>query len=598
MFTFSDPAVDDTVVSSMPRDEVATTAATMLREARAREARTVLLATRLALDTYDDVINGVYGVTSSHSHTKADKVATGEVSLQLGVSRTKAGEWIKLGESLAAYPKVRHAYLAGHYSTSRVRDIVRALDVAPPSLKNQTSPTTADTEADPNADANDGAVEGDQAGDASSDETVTDEEATTDDADADNDAVITDDAPTEPEVDLEDLMIDLANRPTTDPVLRDQLEELVITLDPDAAEESRQEFSERWQNVKFTTDSNGHMSIDIEMSAAQGVHLQNRIRDLIATRVCKHDRRPIGTKRVVALGEITGFPGARLVCQCGIPGCPATPPPPDPEDPQAPDDTNGPDTGGPDAGGPDTDGPDGNDGPDGTEGPDSGDGGEAPEASETVDGPADGPQTPEPTEPQPDSPEPAAGPAAPQPQPSRDVEPESAEPAAPTEPEPTGLTVTVDPTGTQLPRLRGYGAITPAFAAQLHRQHLATIVLREPRPPDPPPDPSRPRGAPPPGALTYQPSRRLREEIYATDHYCRYPYCDRPAELCELDHLQPFDQKHPVDGGWTVRENLIPLCTPDHHRKHFGLWLPRMGENRTVIWRNPTTGQTITTWPR
>ena len=560
MFTFSDPAIDDAVVSSMPRDEVATTAATMLREARAREARTVLLATRLALDTYDDVINGVYGVASSYSHTKADKVATGEVSLQLGVSRTKAGEWIKLGESLAAYPKVRQAYLAGKYSTSRVRDLVRALDVAPPSLKDHSGPAD-DSEAGPSAESD--------AAD-SSDETITDDADQDDGPVADDDAVISDDAPTdpEPEVDLEDLMIDLANRPTTDPVLRDQLEELVITLDPDAAEESRQEFAERWQNVKFTTDSNGHMSIDIEMSAAQGVHLQNRIRDLIATRVCKHDRRPIGMKRVVALGEITGFPGARLVCQCGIPGCPATPPPPDPEDPQAPDDTSRPD------------GPDG-DGPDDTDGPDGGDNAESPNAeSDDVERPD---ESSEPTAPQSDSPEPESTPEPIGPR----------EPAASTDP-----TIVVDPTGTELPRLRGYGAITPAYATQLHQRGIAKIVLREPRPPDPPPDPSQPRSDPPPGALTYQPSRRLREEIYATDHYCRYPYCDRPAELCELDHLKPFDQKNPVDGGWTVRENLIPLCTPDHHRKHFGLWIPTMGENRTVIWRNPRTGQTITTWPR
>jgi hypothetical protein len=47
-----------------------------------------------------------------------------------------------------------------------------------------------------------------------------------------------------------------------------------------------------------------------------------------------------------------------------------------------------------------------------------------------------------------------------------------------------------------------------------------------------------------------------------------------------------------------VEFNLMPLCTPDHQRKHMGLLIPTMLSDRAVIWRDPVTGETITTYPR
>ena len=158
----------------------------------------------------------------------------------------------------------------------------------------------------------------------------------------------------------------------------------------------------------------------------------------------------------------------------------------------------------------------------------------------------------------------------------------------------------------------GYGAIDPAHAARI-APHATTITARPSetrtasglvifgnRAPAPPIDLTGHGGfaAPPPGALTYKPSAALRAEIIQLDRRCRYPYCGRPSEECELDHLLKFCHADPVAGGWTVAFNLAPLCRPDHDRKHDGPWIPTMHTDRTISWRNARTGQVIVTYPR
>ena len=158
----------------------------------------------------------------------------------------------------------------------------------------------------------------------------------------------------------------------------------------------------------------------------------------------------------------------------------------------------------------------------------------------------------------------------------------------------------------------GYGAIDPAHAARI-APHATTVTARPSetrtasgliifgnRTPAPPIDPTGHGGfaTPPPGALTYTPSAALRAEIIQLDRRCRYPYCGRPSEECELDHLHKFCHADPVAGGWTVGFNLAPLCRPDHDRKHDGPWIPTMHTDRTITWRNARTGQVIVTYPR
>ncbi|WAC57439.1 HNH endonuclease signature motif containing protein [Gordonia sp. SL306] len=190
--------------------------------------------------------------------------------------------------------------------------------------------------------------------------------------------------------------------------------------------------------------------------------------------------------------------------------------------------------------------------------------------------------------------------------------PAKTSPAQPVSLSSPAWTLVLDPTGIEVPRLRGHGAIDPALANSLaensspitlpdnaHRRPSGLIVVGN-RGPAPPVDPTGHGGHqhPPPGALNYAPPARLRRQIVLWDRTCRYPFCSRPSNGCELDHLVTFNHADPQAGGWTVGVNLAPLCTPDHHRKHLGRWLPTMHSDRTITWHKPTTGEEIVTYPR
>ncbi|MGK2948050.1 MAG: DUF222 domain-containing protein [Acidimicrobiales bacterium] len=50
--------------------------------------------------------------------------------------------------------------------------------------------------------------------------------------------------------------------------------------------------------------------------------------------------------------------------------------------------------------------------------------------------------------------------------------------------------------------------------------------------------------------------------VECRDQTCQHPGCDVPAERCEIDHIEPFDE-----GGLTVQANGRCYC-PFHHRWH------------------------------
>ncbi|WAC57030.1 HNH endonuclease signature motif containing protein [Gordonia sp. SL306] len=523
VFTFSDAFADDAaagdaIVSSLRAEQVADAARDLVRLSRQAEARAVLLAFRIGQAAHDEVLFALSAERQMMVRNQADKAAVGEISLQLGMSRIKAGTWYKLGDALQRRPKIRLAYLAGDVSTHRMSVMVHALESAPvPSPAVEPDAEASDTET---------SIDDSQVDDLDSDGVADDECGDPCDASVE-------DAP----LDLEDRALELSSHPSTDAVLRDELEALVISLDPAAAAEARDAFAETWQNLTITNDSSGHANIDACVPAEHGVALREQIAALIAARVCRNDRRTIGRQRVAAFAELAGL-GARLECTCGGDGCRAGN-----SDSQAAGDAA-------------------------VIRPDSRD--------ESDDGNAE----------------------------FTDAEPQS-ELVLPE------LTVVLDPLGIEVPRLRGYGAIDPVLAADLSsrarvvslpeapRDRSAGLLVRD-RGPAPPVDRTGHGGfdLPPPGALIYTPSTRIRGEILLSDHYCRYPYCGMPADQCEIDHLVAFDHRAPHVGGWTVPENLAPMCRPDHQRKHQGLWLPTMHTDRTITWRNPRTGQEIITYPR
>lgn len=56
----------------------------------------------------------------------------------------------------------------------------------------------------------------------------------------------------------------------------------------------------------------------------------------------------------------------------------------------------------------------------------------------------------------------------------------------------------------------------------------------------------------------YRPSKALAEFIRCRDMTCRFPHCDRPGELCDIDHTTPYGA-----GGLTHASKVTSLCCFD-----------------------------------
>ncbi|WCB37269.1 HNH endonuclease signature motif containing protein [Gordonia polyisoprenivorans] len=542
--TFTDPEADAAAIAAMSRDELTETGPDLLREARKHEARAVLAAGALADRVYRERLageseTGVWGSVIEH----ADKLARAEVSLQFKISRSKAGGWIALADLLKELPLIRAAYLNGELSTNRASIMARAAQRG------------ADIDTDTDSDSVD-----------------------TGDESCDNE-----------EMSFEEIVLDYGSRATTDPVLSQQLDAALISMNPDSVTEEREDIADLVGHVTITPDVAGHSSLDAVVPAHYGVFLTTQINALIDERTCREDPRRVGSLRVIALGEITGVPGARLDRECGQNDCAkggaardeSAETPADAADAAAWDDLMPEPV---DADVPDIDDVE----------PSS-----APETADEHDPvelvePVAEPEIPDPTEPS--------------------TPPEVAVafgralviPSAPV------LTVLKDPDGVLVPRLQGYGPIDTDYATTLadvaktihHPESARTagplIPQISDRPQAPPADPTGHGGhtMPPPGALTYAPSATLRAEVLANDAWCRYPYCGMPSHLCDLDHWRPFNHTDPEAGGWTVLGDLIPLCRADHQRKHLAEWVPTLYTDRRVEWRNRRTGQVIVTYPR
>ncbi|MXP22957.1 hypothetical protein GIY30_16590 [Gordonia sp. HNM0687] len=307
MFSFTDHDADDTVLSA-PLDGVAEEMAytdgvrDMLRLSRQSEARAVLGAGMIGDRAYNDRMNGQGPHATSRSHTKAHKYAIGEISLQLGITRGKAGEWSSLAQMLAHLPKIRLAYLAGDFSTHRVTELAKSSQIAPTGNLRERINEIIDAALGPRPNLG------------------------TDDHPDSPDDPVADEAledPAQAPIDFEDIALELAYRPTPDTVLRDELDSALISLDPDAHAQAREDVARAFQNVTFAKEAFGHMEMSACLSAEHAIHLQHRIADLLDERVCRRDPRRVGHRRAIALAEIHGVPDVRLQCECGYDTCTA-----------------------------------------------------------------------------------------------------------------------------------------------------------------------------------------------------------------------------------------------------------------------------------
>ena len=67
-----------------------------------------------------------------------------------------------------------------------------------------------------------------------------------------------------------------------------------------------------------------------------------------------------------------------------------------------------------------------------------------------------------------------------------------------------------------------------------------------------------------------------------------------PSTKCELDHRVPYDHGDPAAGGWTIPENLQPLCKRDHDIKTRRLWTCVLLAGGVILWTSPHGRHRIT----
>jgi hypothetical protein len=83
----------------------------------------------------------------------------------------------------------------------------------------------------------------------------------------------------------------------------------------------------------------------------------------------------------------------------------------------------------------------------------------------------------------------------------------------------------------------------------------------------------------------YQPTDQLAEQIRVRDRVCAFPWCQRPARHCDLDHIEAYDPNGPP--GQTASDNLACLCRLHHRMKTHAGWTYTMLEPGTFLWSSP-----------
>jgi hypothetical protein len=85
------------------------------------------------------------------------------------------------------------------------------------------------------------------------------------------------------------------------------------------------------------------------------------------------------------------------------------------------------------------------------------------------------------------------------------------------------------------------------------------------------------------GRTRYAVSDALRAYLAVRDRTCRFPGCQRRADLCQIDHAQAWQE-----GGSTDIANLGHLCTRHHQLKTHGGWqITRSTAGGGCTWRSP-----------
>ncbi len=83
----------------------------------------------------------------------------------------------------------------------------------------------------------------------------------------------------------------------------------------------------------------------------------------------------------------------------------------------------------------------------------------------------------------------------------------------------------------------------------------------------------------------YEIPDRIKTQSELLNHTCVFPHCNRRAESCDHDHIDP----HQPDGtgGATCSHNIAPLCRRHHRAKTHGRWRYRRIHPTGYEWTTP-----------
>jgi hypothetical protein len=82
---------------------------------------------------------------------------------------------------------------------------------------------------------------------------------------------------------------------------------------------------------------------------------------------------------------------------------------------------------------------------------------------------------------------------------------------------------------------------------------------------------------------SYETPDRIRRQVTLRDHHCGFPYCTRPSETCDLDHVVAY-----AEGGPTSAANLAPASRGHHRMKTAGRAHVRVLHPGTYYWTLPS----------
>ncbi|MGX9673911.1 DUF222 domain-containing protein [Mycobacterium sp. HM-7] len=306
----------------------------------------------------------------------------------------------------------------------------------------------------------------------------------------------------------------------------------VQKFDPAAVLKVRSAARRRGVGVGKPDDETGVASIWGALLATDA-ELLDRVLTEMARQVCDNDPRTFGQRRADALGVLAAR-GDRLVCQCGVPDCPAA---------------------GPDARAaavlvhvltgalP------------------------APVADPLLSGDPAAPLVPTP------APEPQPEPAPePQPAPASGAASESVPPRPPASaPVPTSAKPPA-PVRTPVGYVLGGGVVPPAVLADLVARGAKVCTVAS--------------ASDLAGVPRYRPSATMDEFVRMRAMTCMFPGCDHPATASDIDHTIPWP------AGPTHPGNLSPKCRKHHLLKTFyggpDGWQDRQQPDGTIVWTAPT----------